>query len=53
MVCLEINRLLELVFVLGYFWYDICDIISNRRGTELSELLVHHVLVRFFKKINF
>lgn len=32
-------------FVLGYFWYDLCDVISNRRGSDLWEMLLHHILV--------
>jgi hypothetical protein len=33
--------------ILGYFCYDLCDVISNRRGSDLLELLVHHIVVSF------
>lgn len=29
----------------GYFWYDLCDILSNRSGSDLWEMLLHHILV--------
>lgn len=37
---------------LGYFWYDLCDIISNKRGSELTELVLHHILVSFFLRVK-
>ncbi len=39
------NKSIKFFAFLGYFWYDLCDIISNRRGLEASEILLHHVLV--------
>ncbi|CAF4044052.1 unnamed protein product [Rotaria magnacalcarata] len=34
---------------IGYFCYDTIDIISNQRGSELWELMVHHALtITFF-----
>ncbi|UJR13523.1 hypothetical protein I4U23_000537 [Adineta vaga] len=36
----------------GYFWYDFCDILSNRRGSEMTELLFHHVLTLIFFSFN-
>ncbi|CAF1187396.1 unnamed protein product [Adineta steineri] len=36
----------------GYFWYDLCDIISNRRGSEMLELLLHHILTIIFFSFN-
>ncbi|CAM4812841.1 unnamed protein product [Rotaria magnacalcarata] len=36
-------------FSFGYFCYDTIDIISNQRGSELWELMVHHALtITFF-----
>ena len=29
----------------GYFWYDLCDVISNRRGSDLFEIILHHFVV--------
>ncbi|CAF1558477.1 unnamed protein product [Adineta ricciae] len=36
----------------GYFWYDFCDVLSNRRGSEMMELLFHHVLTLIFFSFN-
>ncbi|CAF0747741.1 unnamed protein product [Adineta ricciae] len=28
----------------GYFCYDLCDVISNRKGSDLFEILLHHIV---------
>ncbi len=38
-------------FCLGYFWYDLCDVISNRRGSDLFEIVLHHIIVSFCSHI--
>ena len=43
----ENNRIRFELFqlILGYFWYDLFDVISNRRGSDLYEIVLHHVFV--------
>lgn len=33
------------LYIEGYFWYDLCDVISNRRGSDLYEIVLHHIVV--------
>lgn len=33
------------VLTLGYFCYDFCDVISNRKGSDLFEIVLHHIVV--------
>ncbi|CAF3504688.1 unnamed protein product [Rotaria socialis] len=30
----------------GYFCYDLCDIVSNRRGSDMFEIILHHIVKR-------
>ncbi|CAF0727214.1 unnamed protein product [Adineta steineri] len=32
----------------GYFCYDLCDVLSNRRGADLLEIILHHAVVLIF-----
>jgi hypothetical protein len=44
-MCL-INEIFEMkLFILGYFCYDLCDVISNRKGIDLLEIGLHHIVV--------
>ncbi|CAF0780246.1 unnamed protein product [Rotaria sp. Silwood1] len=36
----------------GYFCYDLCDIISNRRGSDLFEIILHHIVTLIFFGLN-
>jgi len=37
---------------LGYFIYDFCDVISNKRGLDLFEIILHHILTLIFFGLN-
>lgn len=36
----------------GYFIYDLFDVISNRRGSDLFEILLHHIITLIFFGLN-
>ncbi|CAF2335879.1 unnamed protein product [Rotaria sp. Silwood2] len=36
----------------GYFCYDLCDIVSNRRGLDLFEIILHHIVTLIFFGLN-
>ncbi|CAF0730894.1 unnamed protein product [Rotaria sordida] len=37
---------------LSYFCYDFCDVISNRRGSNLFEIILHHIVILIFFGLN-
>jgi len=39
-------------FSFGYFCYDFCDVISNRRGSDLFEIGAHHIVILIFFGLN-
>ena len=38
---------------LGYFCYDFCDVLSNRKGSDLLEIVLHHIVVSIEQPITY